>query len=89
MNNDVRMFRPLLVLYIVRLSANISLCATHPEKGLFLYWMLPDEWKMDLSHALYLGVYIMYAGTMWTNLVFTITSLFLYLETAKAATEYR
>ena len=89
LRRDVAVLKPLVVIYFIRIYSNVALCLTKPEKPLFLYWLLPSQWKTPAVHNVYAFVNGFYACTYWATLMFTLIVFGLFVETTRACLQFR
>ena len=89
LKNNVAPFKALAVVVILRVCVTVTLCYSHPEKPLFLYWAIPQSLKSPAFHMVYVVFNLIYCLTFWTTLFFVSTTMCIYVETVRAAVEYR
>ena len=82
-------FPVLVVVFLVRWLGSVSALVSHPESSIFMWWALPNKWKTNAAHRVFVAGYTIYSASMWSGLVFHCIAIFLYIETAKTALKDR
>ena len=89
LKGDVAPFKTSAVVVILRVYVTVTLCYSHPENPLFLYWAIPSSLKSPAFHTAYVVFNAIYCLTFWTTLFFVSTTMCIYVETLRAGVAYR
>lgn len=82
-------FPVVIFIFVMRLYSTITLCISHPEKPLFLYWMLPDDWRTLRMHQIYIVFNALYVCAYWGTFFFNLIVTNLVVETSRAWIQLR
>ena len=89
MKNDVRISPVLGAIFVLRWLGSVSAFLSHPESPLFMWWILPNQWKTKEMHKALAVCYTLSSATMWSSVVFNAITMLMFIETGKTVMVHR